>query len=533
VSAAILDQAIDAGPKYFAEYLSENIAQTPEGFLICRNAVIGRTGYQTYLVRELAANDPDGLVRGLDPGMSIEVWRDPAEVFSPATLASFESKSFTINHPPQMLTPETDGSYSVGHIQNVHQGDQPLDDGNLPMLADVIVKAQEAIDAILVEKLRKLSCGYFYKLSKTGNRYEQRNIRGNHLALVLNPRAGHEAQINDEAPGGRIETVTAKQLIVLGLKKVFGETEDPTKLAAAFDEAVAGVIEPPQSQLDAAAEKEKMEKEKEAADKKARDDKRAKDDAEEKEKKEREEKEAADKKAKDDKAAKDAAEEEERKKKEAEDKKKGGKDASEHRAKMHSALDKILDRRDEKAKMEDVNMGELETLLSEYFEEESEEPEHQGDGEEVMPISDAEMCDEPEDKEKEKEKKGEKDSEIVRPEPHLAPGEVPQSQLDAAILEGQLAMLNNLRPMIVASGDANAKKFFNEQLGAVTAARKKSGGTPGSSYSLVRTAAGRLSAGATDSMAKTQKTAAQKAQEWDEMYAKEREKRSRKKKTAA
>ena len=53
MSVAILDLATDAGPRYFAEYLSENIAETPEGFLICRNAVIGRTGYQTYLVREL------------------------------------------------------------------------------------------------------------------------------------------------------------------------------------------------------------------------------------------------------------------------------------------------------------------------------------------------------------------------------------------------------------------------------------------------------------------------------------------------
>ena len=170
-------------------------------------------------------------------------------------------------------------------------------------------------------------------------------------------------------------------------------------------------------------------------------------------------------------------------------------------------------------------MGELETLMGEYFSEEAQEPEHQGD-EEVMPISDTEMSGE------EKEKKHSKDSEIVRAEPKLAPGDVPQSQLDAAALDGQLAMLNNLRPMIVASGDSIAAKFFNEQLGSVMAARK-SGGTPGSSYSMIRKAAGTLSAGATDSKANAEKTAAQKAEEWNAMYAAERAKRSSRKKTAA
>ena len=251
------------------------------------------------LSASLSPNDPDGLVRGLDPGAQIEVWRDPSQVFAPATLASFEGKSFTIGHPPQMLTPETDGSYAVGHIANVRQGDQALDDGNLPMLADVIVKDRDAINAIMVEKIRKLSCGYFHKLVKIGNRYEQCNIIGNHLALVLNPRAGSEAQITDEAPGGRIGPVKIKEIIAVGLKKIFEKTDDPKELAVALDEAIAGTVEPPQSQLDAAAEEEKKK-----AEEKAASDKKAKDEAESKEKKEREEKEAADKKAKDEAAGK-------------------------------------------------------------------------------------------------------------------------------------------------------------------------------------------------------------------------------------
>ena len=188
MSVAILDLATDAGPRYFAEYLSENIAETPEGFLICRNAVIGRTGYQTYLVRELKPNDPDGLVRGLDPGAQIEVWRDPSQVFAPATLASFEAKSFTIGHPPQMLNPETDGSYAVGHIANVRQGDQALDDGNLPMLADVIVKGQDAINAIMVEKIReKITTSFSFTFCLRKGRYSIRSFGLDLTLMFLKP----------------------------------------------------------------------------------------------------------------------------------------------------------------------------------------------------------------------------------------------------------------------------------------------------------------------------------------------------------
>ena len=65
---------------YFAdEHLSENIDVTPEGYLICRNAVIGRTGFQDYKVSEIA--DPEGLLTAeqrSDSEAKIPLWRDAA-----------------------------------------------------------------------------------------------------------------------------------------------------------------------------------------------------------------------------------------------------------------------------------------------------------------------------------------------------------------------------------------------------------------------------------------------------------------------
>jgi hypothetical protein len=180
---------------YLAEPLTETISQTPEGFWVVRSAVIGRTGFQKYFVGEVT--DPEGLLKnaGYEPHDEIQLWRDPAEVFSPATIASFEGKSLVLGHPENLLTAETDRRYAIGHLQNVRQGPDSLESGDFPMIADLIVKSADAIEAI-VDGDHQLSCGYTYRLRREGNRWEQREIRGNHVAIVDKGRAGAEASID-------------------------------------------------------------------------------------------------------------------------------------------------------------------------------------------------------------------------------------------------------------------------------------------------------------------------------------------------
>lgn len=213
--------------RYFATHLSDNIAETPEGYRLCRNAVIARTGFQTYKVSELI--DPDGLLADRAPHEEIEVWRDPAEVFSDATLASFEGKTFTLTHPDNLLDPDSERDHHEGHASNVRRGSEALDTGDFPVLADILVTGRDAIRAIDAG-FRELSCGYSYRLAREGYRYDQRDIRGNHIALVQKGRAGAEARINDAAPRKEYDMSIWEKLLGKGF--TFAKDAKPEDVAA-------------------------------------------------------------------------------------------------------------------------------------------------------------------------------------------------------------------------------------------------------------------------------------------------------------
>lgn len=232
--------ALDRAPRYFGEFLSENIIETPEGYRICKNVVIARTGFQTYKVREI--DDPQGLLDGHKPDNDIELWRDPDEVFSDATIASFEGKPITLQHPDEMLDLDNTAESHRGHVQNVRKGKEPLDDGNLPLLADFFVTHPEAVAAI-DNGVREVSCGYYYTLAKSGERFDQTNLRGNHIAIVQRARAGDEARIYDAAPEPEKPSIKEKpvsgnwlkNLLGRGLKD-FAKDAKPEEVAEAMEE---------------------------------------------------------------------------------------------------------------------------------------------------------------------------------------------------------------------------------------------------------------------------------------------------------
>lgn len=172
---------------YYGDKLSTNMAVTPEGFLICRNVPIARTGYQQYLGSELFE---DG-----NPGEIIDVYRSPKEVFSVATLASFEGKPVTDGHPDVDVTPDNYKMFSKGHVQHVRVGSG--DDAD-KILADLYITDQDLIDEIRNGK-REVSAGYYAedKEDETG-RLCQTKIRGNHVAVVDEGRAGHSVAIRDQ-----------------------------------------------------------------------------------------------------------------------------------------------------------------------------------------------------------------------------------------------------------------------------------------------------------------------------------------------
>ena len=169
---------------YYGAKISPHMALTPEGYLICRDVPINRTGDQVYLARELGLPG--------DPERPVTVRRHPEDVFSPAALASFEGKDVTAGHPPERVGPENFAAYSKGHVENVRQsGDQTI--------ADLHIKDAALISDIQNGVTREVSCGYFCQYEPEGNGYKQTQIRGNHVAVVPRGRAGHDIAIKDAA----------------------------------------------------------------------------------------------------------------------------------------------------------------------------------------------------------------------------------------------------------------------------------------------------------------------------------------------
>lgn len=174
---------------YSSEKLGPRQSLTPEGFLICHDVPIARTGQMLYTGDETPIDPgPDGLVR---------IDRVPEEVFRPETLASFEGKPVTLDHPAEFVTPNTWALLAKGVTQNVRRGQGIQDD---LLFADLLIMDNRAIEEVR-SGLREVSCGYEaeYEQIKPG-RGVQRQIVGNHVALVERGRCGPRCAIGDKEP---------------------------------------------------------------------------------------------------------------------------------------------------------------------------------------------------------------------------------------------------------------------------------------------------------------------------------------------
>ena len=160
------------------------------GAFVATGVSVARTGWKAYRESELF---PGGSSRMVD------VYTSAEELFSPLTIASGESKPVTLNHPWQFVTPFTWKGTAVGHMVNVRKGTEPLEDGNYPLVADVVVADVTAIDAVKAAGIRGTSLGYECEYSPLDNgTFEQRRILINHVALVGEPRT-RNTRIEDAA----------------------------------------------------------------------------------------------------------------------------------------------------------------------------------------------------------------------------------------------------------------------------------------------------------------------------------------------
>ncbi|MFY2599324.1 DUF2213 domain-containing protein [Achromobacter xylosoxidans] len=205
-------------PFYTVQRLGEKQELTNEGFLLCRDVPIARIGELLYADGEVPVEaTPDGLIK---------INRSPEEVFRPETIASFEGKPVTLDHPSDFVTPETWRQLAVGTVQNVRQG-QGIENDYL--FADLLITDAQAIEDIR-SGLREVSCGYEadYEQVEPG-RGEQRNIIGNHVALVERGRCGPRCAIGDKEPSMK------KKTLVQRIWGAFG-TRDTAALTEAMNE---------------------------------------------------------------------------------------------------------------------------------------------------------------------------------------------------------------------------------------------------------------------------------------------------------
>jgi hypothetical protein len=178
---------------------------TNQGYLRAP-AVIGRTGVQTYTRGELGL---DG-----DPKATVRLMRTADEVFRPETVASFENVPVTDGHPKEGVTARNWALVAKGEVRDIGKQDGELLGGH------TIIK-----DGRMVEKVVKgkgaLSCGYSFSLDLTpGEGFDgyQRDILGDHVAIVDVPRGGPICRIADET-GKEINMSTTRKIAVDGLPR--------------------------------------------------------------------------------------------------------------------------------------------------------------------------------------------------------------------------------------------------------------------------------------------------------------------------
>lgn len=223
---------------YYGSKISENMTETkPDNFLICFNVPIARTGWYEYLASEV----------GLEGNDIVKIYRSPEDVFDKKAIASFNGKIVTDNHPPELLTPDTAELYTKGAIQNVRQSSEEPD----LLLADLIIYNRGLIDEIKNNGKREVSCGYEYILVPNGDgTYSQKNILGNHVAVVDSGRAGDRVAIMDSKNSNmegekkrmnnkiRIPKKTngpmTNLMVALGIKH-FATDAEPNEIAEAID----------------------------------------------------------------------------------------------------------------------------------------------------------------------------------------------------------------------------------------------------------------------------------------------------------
>jgi len=235
----------------------QNYEFTDEGYLRVK-ARIARTGIQSY-------TDASG-------GIRLE-YRPEEEVAADAALDSFREKCVTKEHPPVLLDASNTKDYAVGFTS----ADVSYSEGFVE--STLTVTDKETIDEIMRGNVREVSCGYKVDYSpepgitSDGQHYDgiQKNIRGNHVAIVNRARGGAQVRLMlDSADAAVNDLINHSTGVIMAANIAFDGVSfeaDPA-LAAAIsaerDDAKGSYADMKRKYEDAMAEASKMKEEMDA-----------------------------------------------------------------------------------------------------------------------------------------------------------------------------------------------------------------------------------------------------------------------------
>lgn len=163
----------------------------------------------------LGSEIPDGENLGLDPNKTYQLLRDPQELEKAAPTFNnlqllYTHKPVHVNDPQKEITvgsTGTDAVFEFPYLKN-----------------SLVIWDAEAIETVEDDSQREISCAYHYVCEMVSGTFEgthydgiMREIRGNHVALVSQGRAGADVLVCDHLPEAlKLRTLSKKAMFVKG-----------------------------------------------------------------------------------------------------------------------------------------------------------------------------------------------------------------------------------------------------------------------------------------------------------------------------
>ena len=209
---------------FFTDFVGKPTSRefTDEGYMIV-DAKISRVGIQTYYVGEFTRDELPAYLRDKPDYHPVRALRPPEEVFADESLESIANKPVTNLHPPVAVDASNYKAFAVG---NVISKPAALEDG-IHVGARLMVTDAQALADVKAGR-EEISVGYSALLDWTQGddpRFGafdviQRQITGNHVALVNEGRAGAAVRIADQKSGLSSAAVGVGQHVISNIINV-------------------------------------------------------------------------------------------------------------------------------------------------------------------------------------------------------------------------------------------------------------------------------------------------------------------------